>query len=56
MVKFRVPEVDLNQSIFPSIVSATLPATLPLFAGGLGLVGFLAQRRKRKNAAALAAA
>ena len=38
-------------------VSATpLPAALPLFAGGLGLVGLLARRRKRKNAAALAAA
>ena len=29
------------------VVSATpLPATLPLFAGGLGLVGFLTKRRK----------
>jgi hypothetical protein len=37
-------------------VSATpLPATLPLFAGGLGFVGFLT-RRKKRNAQALAAA
>jgi hypothetical protein len=33
-----------------------LPGALPLFASGLGLVGFLAKRRKRKHAAALAAA
>ena len=37
-------------------VSATpLPATLPLFAGGLGMVGFLTRRKKQKNGAALAA-
>jgi hypothetical protein len=36
--------------------SATpLPATLPLFAGGLGFVGYLT-RRKKRNAHALAAA
>ncbi len=33
-----------------------LPATLPLFAGGLSVMGLLGWRRKRKNAAALAAA
>jgi hypothetical protein len=33
-----------------------LPATLPLFATGLGALGLLGWRRKRKNAAALAAA
>jgi len=33
--------------------SATpLPATLPLFAGGLGALGFLARRRKRKQLSA----
>ena len=38
-------------------VSATpLPATLPLFAGGLGLMGLLSRRRKRKSTTALAAA
>jgi len=38
-------------------VSATpLPAGLPLFATGLGVIGLLGRRRKRKNAAALAAA
>jgi len=33
-----------------------LPATLPLFAGGLGIVGYLTGRRKRKTGQALAAA
>jgi len=33
-----------------------IPAALPLFAGGLGVIGLLARRRKRKVAAALAAA
>jgi hypothetical protein len=33
-----------------------LPGALPLFASGLGVVGFLAKRRKRKRAVALAAA
>jgi hypothetical protein len=32
-----------------------LPAALPLFAGGLGVIGLLAGRRKRKTAAATAA-
>jgi hypothetical protein len=37
-------------------VSATpLPATLPLFAGGLGFVGYLTRRRKRSGASALGA-
>jgi len=33
-----------------------LPAALPLFAGGLGVLGLLARRRKRKASAAIAAA
>jgi hypothetical protein len=42
---------------FSAILTTTpLPATLPLFAGGLGAMGLLGRRRKRKNAAALAAA
>jgi hypothetical protein len=32
-----------------------LPAALPLFAGGLGALAALGWRRKRKNAAAIAA-
>jgi hypothetical protein len=39
------------------IVSETpLPAALPLFASGLGAMGLLGWRRKRKNAAAATAA
>jgi hypothetical protein len=33
-----------------------IPAALPLFVTGLGALGMLGWRRKRKNAAALAAA
>ena len=40
-----------------SVTSVTpLPAALPLFAGGLGVIGLLARRRTRKNAAAIATA
>jgi hypothetical protein len=40
-----------------SVLSTTpLPATLPLFAGGLGFVGYLTRRRKRSSKSALAAA
>jgi hypothetical protein len=54
---FGILLVDANGGLGQTnSVSATpLPAALPLFAGGLGLVGLLARRRKRKNAAALAA-
>ena len=48
--------VDLQTVITYTGVSATpLPAALPLFASGLGALGLLGWRRKRKNAAALAA-
>jgi hypothetical protein len=40
---------------FSDVSSTPLPATLPLFAGGLGLVGMFARRRKRNGAAVLAA-
>jgi len=40
-----------------TLTAATpLPAALPLFATGLGALGLLGWRRKRKNAAAIAAA
>jgi hypothetical protein len=40
---------DLNIFADGSITAATpLPAALPLFAGGLGVLGFLARRRKKK--------
>jgi hypothetical protein len=38
------------------VASTPLPAALPLFATGLGAMGLLGWRRKRKNAAARAAA
>ena len=43
-------------SVTGAAVSATpLPAALPLFASGLGAMGLFGWRRKRKNAAAIAA-
>jgi hypothetical protein len=39
----------------PGLVATPLPAALPLFASGLGVIGMIAKRRKRKNAAAIAA-
>jgi hypothetical protein len=38
-----------------SLTPTPLPAALPLFASGLGASGLLGWRRKRKNAAAIAA-
>ena len=39
-----------------AVPETPLPAALPLFATGLGAMGLLGWRRKRKNAAAIAAA
>jgi hypothetical protein len=48
---------EADQSFTIDVVSSTpLPAALPLFATGLGMMGWIAKRRKRKNEAALAAA
>jgi hypothetical protein len=44
------------QVLFSPVSATPLPAALPLFASGLGIVGFVARRRKRKDAAAVAAA
>jgi hypothetical protein len=59
---YNLQEVNVAQigggtfTVSPGVLSATpLPATLPLFAGGLGLVGFLTGRKKR-SARAIAAA
>jgi hypothetical protein len=38
-----------------TVSSTPLPGALPLFASGLGVMGFLAKRRKRKTAAQAAA-
>jgi hypothetical protein len=40
----------------PSVSETPLPAALPLFATGLGALGLLARRRKKKNGGAIAAA
>jgi hypothetical protein len=37
-----------NATLVSQVSPTPLPAALPLFAGGLGLVGFLARRKKRK--------
>lgn len=52
----NLPDFDYAFQTFtePNISPTPLPAALPLFAGGLGLVGFLARRNKR-NVKALAA-
>jgi hypothetical protein len=42
-----------SAAIGPS--TTPIPAALPLFASGLGALGLLGWRRKRKNVAAIAA-
>jgi hypothetical protein len=46
----------VSQSLEPSLATTPLPATLPLFAGGLGFFGYLTRRRKRTGKQALATA
>jgi hypothetical protein len=45
---------DADQSFTVQIGPTPLPATLPLFAGGLGFVGYLTRRKKRAQALAAA--
>jgi hypothetical protein len=45
-----------NESFTIEAVATPLPATLPLFAGGLGVVGYLTRRRKRRSKQTLAVA
>lgn len=45
-----LPQVQIQINATP------IPASLPLFAGGLGLMGFLVRRKKRKSTATKAAA
>ena len=47
---FRLDDLTLTTANTP------LPAALPLFTSGIGVLGMLGRRRKRKSAAALAAA
>jgi len=43
-----------SNGLFADTPATPIPATLPLFAGGLGALGLLTRRRKRANAAAIA--
>jgi hypothetical protein len=49
-------EQALSHIAFFDGVATPVPAALPLFATGLGALGLLGWRRKRKNVAAIAAA
>jgi hypothetical protein len=54
----RIQELDGYDAYFDGVSipsSVPLPASLPLFGTGLGLIGLIAWRRKRKKVAALAA-
>ena len=46
----------VNPTSNTALTPTPLPAALPMFTAGLGMMGLLGWRRKRKNAAALAAA
>jgi hypothetical protein len=53
------PQMVVTYTYTPATTSPAatpLPAALPLFATGLGALGFLGWRRKRKNGVAIAAA
>ena len=50
-----LPAVALTDLTITPASETPLPAALPLFASGLGAMGLLARRRKRKAAAAIAA-
>jgi hypothetical protein len=45
------PNATFSYNFTPNSVTAPLPAALPLFASGLGLMGWMGWRRKRKAAA-----
>lgn len=46
----------VNGEAINEISATPLPATLPLFAGGLGVVGYLTRRRKKNGAQSLVTA
>jgi hypothetical protein len=51
----NAPDLFIFDNLFlPPDAETPLPAALPLFAGGLGLIGLLARRRKQRHAAQLA--
>jgi hypothetical protein len=49
-------DVEQETFTFNNVATTPLPATLPLFAGGLGFVGYWARRRKGSAKQALATA
>lgn len=48
---FAAHAQQLEGALFIEVANSPLPATLPLFASGLGAIGLLSWRRKRKAAA-----
>jgi hypothetical protein len=46
---YNVPEIEF------AVATTPLPGTLPLFVGGLGMMGFILGRKKRKTAGSVAA-
>jgi hypothetical protein len=55
-LNYQGMQPDLSSISIVNVQSTPLPAALPLFASGLGALGVLSWRRKRKAAAPLAAA
>ena len=51
-----VNNFTVNGDVFSAAAPTPLPAALPLFASGLGAMGVVGWRRKRKKDAARAAA
>jgi hypothetical protein len=50
------PETGANPVVYGDAAATPLPAALPLMGTGLGMMGLLGWRRKRKKTAAIAAA
>jgi len=53
---YNVGPISMSSDAVLTVSETPLPAALPLFASGLGALGLLGWRRKRKHAAAIAAA
>jgi hypothetical protein len=53
---YNAQDWNITPKISFDLDPTPLPATLPLFAGGLGLIGYLTRRRKQSGKQALAAA
>ena len=53
---FDYDDMFIKISLAEGQTDLPLPGALPLFAGGLGLLGWLARRRKRQDVVSLSAA